>query len=103
MYSASPASLALVAARPQLISDAFGSLDPRTAQYDMPVEDFAAVLAELKPKFIHHPVSKELIKSLLASFGCDARPDLLRRAAHAYFDVRRLSDVRNLLCLSSAS
>ena len=28
----------------------------------MPVEEFAAVLADLKPKFIHHPESKDLIE-----------------------------------------
>ena len=49
----------------ELIAEAFGSLDPQTAQFDMPVEDFAALLADLKPKFIHHPESKKLIKSLL--------------------------------------
>ena len=65
---ASPESLALVEHARNLIAEAFGSKDPQTAQYDMPVEDFAALLAELKPKFIHHPESKERIKALLASF-----------------------------------
>jgi hypothetical protein len=41
-----------------------------------------AVLAELKPRFIHHPKSKELIRDLLADLGCDL--------AETYFDVPRL-------------
>jgi hypothetical protein len=40
------------------------------------------LLAELKPKFIHHPESKRLIKSLLESFGCDTE--------RTYFDVPRM-------------
>ena len=55
VYAASPESLALVEHARNLIAEAFGSKDPQTAQHDMPVEEFAALLAELKPKFIHHP------------------------------------------------
>ncbi len=101
VYSASPESLALVEHARNLIAEAFGAMDPQTAQFDMPVEDFAALLAELKPKFIHHPESKELIRALLASFGCDLERDLLRRSSHADVDVQRLPDVRHLLCLPS--
>lgn len=52
-----------------MIQDAFGALDPVTAQYHMPVEQYAAVLAELKPKFIHHPRSKEGIQGILKDLG----------------------------------
>jgi hypothetical protein len=82
VYSASQESLALVQHARDLIAKAFGSIDPQTAQYDMPVEDFSALLAELKPKFIHHPESKERIKALLAAFRCDLD--------RTYFDVPRL-------------
>ena len=82
VYGASPESLAFITHARELISDAFGSRDPQTAQFDMPVEEFAKLLAELKPKFIHHPKSKELIRSLLASFGCDRD--------RTYFDVPRM-------------
>jgi hypothetical protein len=82
VYSASTESLALVEHARSLIAEAFGSKDPQTAQHDMSVEDFAALLAELKPKFIHHPESKERIRALLASFRCDL--DL------TYFDVPRM-------------
>ena len=82
VYSASPESLALVEHARGMIAEAFGSTDPETAQFDMPVEDFAALLAELKPKFIHHPESKQRIRALLESFGCDLDT--------TYFDVPRL-------------
>jgi len=49
--------------------EAFHPLDPETAQFDMAVEDYAALLAELKPRFIHHPESKRLIQEMLADFG----------------------------------
>ena len=82
VYRASAESRALVEHARNLIAQAFGSKDPQTAQHDMPVEDFAALLAELMPKFIHHPVSKELIKALLESFRCDLDK--------TYFDVPRM-------------
>jgi hypothetical protein len=82
VYAASAQSLALVEHAKDLIAEAFGSRDPQTAQFDMAVEDYAALLAQLKPKFIHHPESKRHITALLESFGCD--PEL------TYFDVPRM-------------
>lgn len=82
LYSATPDSLALVEHARDLIAEAFGSTDPETAQHHMPVEHFATVLAELKPKFIHHHRSKEMIRALLSSFGCDLD--------RTYFDVPRM-------------
>jgi hypothetical protein len=66
----------------ELVSEAFGDLDPELAQYQMDVKDYAATLAELKPRFIHHPDSKASIRAILDERGCD--PDL------TYFDVPRL-------------
>ena len=48
----------------------------------MPVEKYVEVLAELKPKFIHHSKSKQLIPGILEEFGCDL--------SKTYFDVPRL-------------
>jgi hypothetical protein len=69
----------------QLIHESFGSLDPLTAQYSMPVESFVEIFGPLKPKFIHHPESKRLIRAVLEDFGCDL--DL------TYQDVPRLRAV----------
>ena len=82
VYSPSERSLALCEFARALISDAFVGHDPELAQYDMPVQAYARTLAELKPKFIHHPRSKEIIRELLLAAGCDGQL--------TYFDVPRL-------------
>lgn len=82
VYTPTPESTALIEFARELIQDAFGTLEPVTAQYHMPVEEYVAVLNVLKPKFIHHPKSKELLVALLKSMGCD--PEL------TYFDVPRM-------------
>ena len=81
-YTARPSSTALIELARAMIEQAFGSLDPETAQYEMPVEAYARVLAELKPKFIHHPDAKSLIRDLLDDFGCDVNK--------TFFDVPRM-------------
>jgi hypothetical protein len=48
----------------------------------MPAEEYAGILADLKPKFIHHPRAKELIRGIFAEVGCDVEK--------TYFDVPRL-------------
>jgi hypothetical protein len=82
VYTPRPSTTAFVEFTRDLVRDAFGSLDPETAQYQLPVEEYAALLAELKPAFIHHPRCKELIRDLLVDFGCDPEK--------TYFDVPRL-------------
>jgi hypothetical protein len=82
VYSATPGSRALVEHAKRLIRDAFGNLDPELAQYHMPAEQYAAILADLKPKFIHHPESKRHIQQLLADLSCDPN--------QTYFDVPRM-------------
>jgi Putative esterase len=49
---------------------------------DLPVDEYAAILSALKPRFIHHPESKRFLQQLLAERSCDA--------ASTYFDVPRL-------------
>lgn len=66
----------------QMVREYFGKLDPVTAQDHMPVEEYAAILADLKPKFIHHPESKKYIQRILKELGCDLEK--------TYFDVPRL-------------
>lgn len=69
----------------QMIREAFGSLDPLTAQFHMSVEEFVTVFGPLKPKFIHHPHTKEVIRAVLNDFGCDLD--------NTYQDVPRLRAV----------
>jgi hypothetical protein len=82
LYSPTSQSLELVSFAEDLLAQAFGARDPQLAQYDMPVEEFAGLLASLKPLFIHHPECKRLLPAILESLGCV--PEL------TYFDVPRL-------------
>src|SRR5438105_10445222 len=66
-----PSASKLVELARELIAGAFGSRDPELAQHAMPVEEFAATLAELKPRFIHHPRAKECIRCILSELRCD--------------------------------
>lgn len=65
-----------------MIEEAFAPLDPKTAQYEMAVEDFAALLGKLKPAFIHHPRSKELVRGIIEDVGGDPEK--------TYFDVPKM-------------
>jgi hypothetical protein len=82
VYSPRPSTLAFIDFARSMIRDAFGGLDPRTAQDEMSVEDYAALLAKLKPAFIHHPESKRHIQKIFADYGCDLEK--------SYFDVPRM-------------
>jgi hypothetical protein len=82
VYSPSRSSLALVEFARELIREAFGALEPRDAQHSLPVEEYVAILSQLKPKFINHPTSKDLVRGILSEVGCD--PD------KTYFDVPRM-------------
>jgi hypothetical protein len=82
VYSPSPSSRELCAFAREMIEDAFGSLDPREAQHSLPVQDYVAILTKLKPAFIHHPRSKQLLQGILEELGCDL--------SKTYFDVPRM-------------
>lgn len=82
VYSSVPAVLKLVELAKGMIRDTFGVLDPELAQKDMPVAEYAAKLAALKPAFIHHPDCKRLLPEILTSLGCDAE--------QTFFDVPRM-------------
>jgi hypothetical protein len=82
VFSPRPSTVALCQFARQMIEESFAPLDPREAQFSLPVEQFVAILAELKPKFTHHPRSKELIRDILDEFGCDV--------SKTYFDVPKM-------------
>lgn len=81
-YAPRPSAVALCDFARELMTEAFGPLDPEHAQHHLKVEDYAAILSRLKPTFINHPRSKVLLPQLLIEMGCD--PD------RTYFDVPRL-------------
>lgn len=65
-----------------LIADAFGSLDPERAQYEMDVEEFIRRVEPLKREFTNGQRTKELCQQFAVDLGCD--PD------RTYFDIPRL-------------
>ena len=82
VYSPTSATLELVKHARGMIEDAFGDRDPRTAQHEMTPEQFVDVVAPLKPAFIHHDRTKQLVTEILGDLGCDT--------GQVYFDVPRL-------------
>ena len=71
VYSPNQASLTLCEFAKELIKEHFQGMDPLTAQHEMDVDEYAAILGKLKPTFIHHPESKRLVRRLLESHGVD--------------------------------
>jgi hypothetical protein len=82
VYSPTPESLELVALASEMLVQAFAPRAAERAQFEMPVAEFARLLGELKPRFIHHPHCKRLLPAMLARLGCDTHT--------SYFDVPRL-------------
>ena len=82
LTSPGAAALEFCAFARELAEAAFPGLDPEHAQHEMPVAAYVEVLADLKPRFIHHPRSKELLRDVLQEQGCDLES--------TYFDVPRL-------------
>ncbi len=82
VYLPTPNSLALVEFARKMVEAAFHPLDPETAQFHLPVEKYAAILSELKPKFIHAPESKKCIHGMLKDLGFSLEK--------TYFDVPRM-------------
>lgn len=82
VYSASSASRELVTFAKAMLQEAFAGMDPEQAQYHMPVQEYARLLGELKPQFIHHPECKRLLPRILEAVGCDPEK--------TYFDVPRM-------------
>lgn len=82
VHAPSPSALKLCALAQELVEEAFAPFDPLTVHEKLPVEECARILGTLKPKFIHHPKSKEFIQRMLTELGCDLDK--------TYFDVPRM-------------
>ncbi len=82
VFSPSQSSLELCRLAREMAQEAFGSPDPQYAQLSLRVEEYVAILADLKPRFIHHPKCKELLPRILGELGCDLDK--------TYFDVPRM-------------
>ncbi len=82
LLSPTSESLALVNWARALCEEAFYPLDPTTAQHDLEVARFVEIAAPLKPRFIHHPKTRELQKSYIRSLGYGSE--------RTYLDVPRM-------------
>jgi hypothetical protein len=78
----SEGTLGLCRLAQEMIEEAFHPLDPLTVHEQLPAEKCAEILAAFKPKFIHHPQSKQYIRQILVEARCDLDK--------TYFDVPRL-------------
>jgi hypothetical protein len=82
VYSPRPSTRALTEHARELIEEAFAPLAPQHAQDTLPVEKFVEIVGPLKPRFIHHPRTLELLLELLRDVGADMDK--------TYFDVPRM-------------
>ena len=81
-FSPTESSAALCQLAREMSEEAFAPHEPEVAQESMPAERYVEILADLKPRFIHHARCKELIAGTFAELGCDVEK--------TYFDVPRL-------------
>ncbi|MBB5075455.1 hypothetical protein [Nonomuraea endophytica] len=81
-FPATAASTELIAFARELIEEAFAGRNPETAQFEMPVEEFAGLLSDLKPRFIHHRRCKEILPKIFEEMGMNLE--------RTYYDVPRL-------------
>ena len=82
VYSPTPHSLELSAFAREMAAEALAPHYPPDAQHHLAKRAYVDVLARLKPAFINHPRSKELVAGILADLGVDLDA--------AYLDVPRL-------------
>ena len=82
VFSPTLAGKALCAFAAEMCEKAFSPYVPQEAQHHLEVEKYVEILAELKPKFIHHPECKKLIPQLLDELKVDLE--------QTFFDVPRL-------------
>lgn len=82
VHSPSKSAVKLCRLAKEMVEEAFHPHDPLTVHEKLPAEECAKILATVKPKFIHHPLSKECIREMLADAGCNLKK--------TFFDVPRL-------------
>lgn len=82
IYSPLPAARRLAELARGMVEEAFAPHDPRRIDQVLSMEECAAVLARLKPAFIHHPECKVLLPEIIRGVGGDPE--------QVHFDVPRL-------------
>ena len=82
VYSPRASTQALCAFARSLTEKAFGDVHPTVAQHHVAPAEYEQILSRLKPEFINHPHSKQLIQNILRELGFDLD--------QTYFDVPRM-------------
>jgi Phytanoyl-CoA dioxygenase (PhyH) len=82
IFSPRQSTLALCGMARELVEKAFSPLDPQTAQHKLSTEEFTKIIAEVKPRFAHHPKVDEYMRAIFEEFGCDA--------SKIYYDVPKM-------------
>ena len=82
IFSPTPGTRQLIELAGEMLTTAFAPYDPREIHKHKTPEEVAAILAEVKPRFIHHPDCKKLIPTIMQERGVDL--DKL------FFDVPRM-------------
>lgn len=93
VFSPKAATVALIEFARDMICEGFKGMDPTTAQFEMPVEEFVKIFAPIKPAFIHHPKTMGLMRDVVEEYGCDPMD--------IYLDVPRLRAVTSDAYLTS--
>jgi hypothetical protein len=93
LYSSRVSTKALCHHAKAMIDDAFGALDPETAQDHLSVEEFVAIVGPLKTRFTNDDRTKALLRNVLDDYGCDRD--------QTSFDVPRLRVVTHSGYLSA--
>lgn len=79
VYSPRSSAIELCNLAGDMARKAFAPYEPSEAQHHLPVDEFSKILADLKPRFIHHPECKRILPRILQELGCDINK--------TYFDV----------------
>jgi hypothetical protein len=93
LYTRRDATAALADHAIAMVSEMLSPDDAERAQFEMPVEEFIERVGPLKSRFTNDRKTKELVRQVLESFGCDLET--------TYFDVPRLRVVPHGDYLSS--
>jgi hypothetical protein len=85
LLSPRPSTLALCDHARGFLEQAFAPHHPQQAQFHLPVEEFVARFAPVKPAFIHDARTKDLVRAVVTDLACDED--------QTYVDVPRLRGV----------
>src|SRR3954447_10329151 len=77
LLSPSPAAQELATFAMEFLADVFAPFPAREAQFHMPVEEWVDRFGAAKPRFMHHPRTRDIVKRVIIEAGCDPRETYL--------------------------